>query len=195
MCLMKSQTLDMGPAADEVARVVAGIRDDQLGDPTPCDGMPVAGLLDHVVGLTEAFRCAAEKTPLPGPSSAAADALVADWRTRLPAQLSALAEAWRAPSAWEGMASAGGVEMPAPAMAVVTLDELVIHGWDLAVATGQPYSVSDADASACLGFASSFGDAPEERAGLYGPRVPVPADAPVFERLLGETGRDPGWRP
>ncbi len=192
---MESNTVDLGPAADEVARVVAGIRDEQLGDPTPCTGTPVAGLLDHLVGLTLAFRWAAEKSPMPGPAPASPDSLVADWRTRLPAQLSSLAEAWRAPSAWEGMATAGGVEMPAPAMAAVALDELVIHGWDLAVATGQPYSVSDADAEACTSFAGAVGESPDERAGLYGPRVAVPADAPVFDRLLGLTGRDPGWRP
>jgi uncharacterized protein (TIGR03086 family) len=192
---METTTFDMGAAAAEVARVVAGIRDDQLGDPSPCDGMPVAGLLDHMVGLTYAFRCAAEKTPLPDAPSVSADALVADWRTRLPAQLSALAEAWRSPGAWEGMAAAGGVTMPAPAMAAVALDEVVIHGWDLAVATGQPYSVSDRDAAACTSFAEAVGESPEERAGLYGPRVPVPTDASPFDRLLGLTGRDPSWRP
>lgn len=192
---MESQRFDLGPAADEVARVVAGIRDDQLDDPTPCEGTSVAGLLDHLVGLAEAFRCAAEKTPLPGQASASPDALVPDWRTRLPRQLPALAEAWRSPAAWEGTASAGGVEMPAPAMAAVALDELVVHGWDLAVATGQPYSVSDADVEACISFAGAVGESPDERAGLYGPRVPVPADAPLFDRLLGLTGRDPAWRP
>jgi uncharacterized protein (TIGR03086 family) len=189
------QTIDLGAAADRVARVVAGIRDDQLDAKTPCGGTPVAALLDHMVGLTLAFRHAAEKSPLPSAPSASADALAADWRTRLPAQLSALADAWRSPSAWEGMATAGGVEMPAPAMAAVALDELVVHGWDLAVATGQPYPVSDEDAEACIAFAGAVGESPEERAGLYGPRVPVPADAPAFDRLLGLTGRDPGWRP
>jgi uncharacterized protein (TIGR03086 family) len=192
---MQTTTLDLGPAAAEVARVVSGISDEQLSAPTPCDGTPVAALLDHLVGLTFAFRCAAEKRPLDGAPSASADALVADWRTRLPAQLSALAAAWRAPSAWEGMAAAGGVEMPAPALAAVALDELVVHGWDVAVATGQPYSVSDQDAEACIGFAGAVGPAPEERAGLYGPRVPVPSDASPFDRLLGLTGRDPHWRP
>src|SRR5215210_3521387 len=192
---MESQTFDMGPAADRVARVVAGIRDDQLGDPTPCAGTSVAGLLDHLVGLTEAFRCAAVKTPLPGRASASPEALVPDWRTRLPRSLPVLAEAWRSPAAWEGTASAGGVEMPAPAMAAVALDELVVHGWDLAVATGQPYPVSDSDAVACISFAGAVGESPEERAGLYGPRVAVPADAPLFDRLLGLTGRDPAWRP
>ena len=192
---MEPTTFDMGAAADQVARVVAGIRDDQLDDPTPCDGTSVRALLDHVVGLTYAFRRAAEKTPLPDAPSASADGLVDDWRTRLPAQLSALAEAWRSPGAWEGMASAGGVTMPAPAMATVAMDEVVVHGWDLAVATGQPYSVSDEDAVVCTSFAGAVGESPEERAGLYGPRVPVPADAPPLDRLLGLTGRDPAWRP
>ena len=192
---METTTFDMGPAADEVARVVAGIRDDQLDDPTPCDGTSVAALLHHVVGLTYAFRLAAEKTPLDAAPSSSAEALPADWRTRLPSELTALAEAWRTPAAWDGTASAGGVTMPAPAMASVALDELVVHGWDLAAATGQPYSVSDADAVVCTSFAGAVGESPEERAGLYGPRVPVPASASPFDRLLGLTGRDPAWRP
>jgi uncharacterized protein (TIGR03086 family) len=192
---MEPKTLDMGAAAERVARVVAGVRDDQLGDPTPCEGTSVAGVLDHLVGLTHAFRDAAQKRPSPDQASPSADALPTDWRTRLPAQLSALAGAWRAPSAWEGMAVAGGVEMPAPVMAAVALDELVVHGWDLAVATGQPYPVSDADAEACTAFAAAVGESPDERAGLYGPRVAVADGAQPFHRLLGLTGRDPAWRP
>src|SRR3712207_7480455 len=39
----------------------------------------------------------------------------------------ALVEAWRQPSAWEGTAEAGGVVMPAPVAAIVTLDEVLVH--------------------------------------------------------------------
>lgn len=85
--------------------------------------------------------------------------------------------------------------MPAPVMAVVALDELVVHGWDLAVATGQEYRSDDDSVRRCLAFAESVGDDPEARAGLYGPVVPVPADAPLLDRLLGATGRDPRWQP
>ena len=56
---MQTTTLDPGPAAAEVARVVAGVRDDQLGAPTPCEWTSVAAVLDHLVGLTLAFRLAA----------------------------------------------------------------------------------------------------------------------------------------
>jgi uncharacterized protein (TIGR03086 family) len=187
---------DLGPVTDAVKRVVAGVRDDQLTDPTPCAGTPVAGLLYHLAGLTLAFRLAAEKRPLDGAPRASAEHLPADWRTRIPEQLDALAAAWRRPEAWEGMSAAGGVTMPAGALGVVALNEVLVHGWDLAAATGQEYRPDEAATHRCLAFAVDFEKgAPEARGGIYGPVVPVPAEAPVFDRLLGQTGRDPGWRP
>jgi uncharacterized protein (TIGR03086 family) len=189
-------TIDLAPQVTEVARLVAGVREDQLTGPTPCADTPVAALLDHLVGLTLAFRLAAEKRPLPGPPQASADHLPAGWRSVLPRQLDELATAWRAPSAWEGTAEAGGVTMPASAMGVVALNEVLVHGWDLAVATGQPYAADPATVQACLEFTTDLVDsAPELRDGMYGPAVPVPDDAPAFDRLLGRTGRDPGWSP
>jgi uncharacterized protein (TIGR03086 family) len=188
-------TPELAPAAAEVARIVAGVRDDQLTDPTPCAGTSVAAILDHFVGLTAAFRMAAEKQRSEGGPSADAANLAPDWRTRLPAQLGALAAAWRAPGAWEGTAEAGGVQMPAPAMAAVALNEVLVHGWDLAVATGQEYRPDPASVQACLEMVGDRTDATDEPAGLFGPVVPVPAGARPFDRLLGQTGRDPRWTP
>ncbi|SHN69546.1 TIGR03086 family protein [Geodermatophilus obscurus] len=191
---METMQPDLGPQAAELARVVAGIRDDQLGDPTPCTGTSVAGLLAHVVGLTTAFRMAAENTRVSGGPSASPDDLPPDWRTGLPAQLDALVEAWRRPSAWEGIAQAGGVTMPAPVAAAVALDEVLVHGWDLAVATGQEYAADPASVAVCTEFAAQAA-AEGPTPGLFGPPVPVPDDAPPLDRLLGLTGRDPAWRP
>ena len=193
---METTTLDLAPQAAEVARVVAAVREDQLTGPTPCEGTSVAAMLDHMVGFTLAFRMGAEKTPLAGGPSADAGNLAADWRTRLPAQLDALVAAWRDPAAWEGFTEVGGVRMPAGAMGVVALNEVLVHGWDLAVATGQPYRADLAAAGRCLAFAVDFAaGAPEARNGMFGPVVPVAQDAPVLDRLLGQTGRNPGWTP
>src|SRR3712207_9132428 len=71
---------------------------------------------------------------------------------RSPTQLDALVEAWQQPSAWKGTAEAGGVVMPAPVAAIVALDEVLVHGWDLAVATGQDYAADPASVAACTGF-------------------------------------------
>ncbi|MEV0249161.1 TIGR03086 family metal-binding protein [Nocardia sp. NPDC050712] len=187
---------DLESAASGMAAVVAGISDDQLTAPTPMADTTVRDLLVHVVGLTEAFRQGATKesigrsvAPAIGPDAE----LVADWRDRVPAQLKALVEAWRDPAAWEGETEAGTVVMPAEFMATVALDELVIHAWDLAQATGQHVTVRDADLDTLLEFLRDT--PPEGTPGLFGPVVPIAGDAPAFHRVLALTGRDPSQSP
>ena len=118
-----------------------------------------------------------------------------DWRERIVSQLAELAEAWRDPAAYDGVTMAGPLEMPAEVAALVALDEVVVHGWDLARSTGRRFDVDDAAASACLAFVESFDAPADDDGGLFGPPVPVPADADVLDRLIGATGRDPSWTP
>jgi uncharacterized protein (TIGR03086 family) len=194
---MQTQTLDLGPQTAEVARIVAGVRDDQLTEPTPCAGTPVAGLIDHLVGLTVAFRMAAEKQALDGAPRASADSLAPDWRSVLPAQLEALARAWRDPAAWEGTAEVAGARLPASAMGVVAADEVLVHGWDLAVATGQDYRPDPGAVQACLAYVTAMNTPGNEqlRSGQFGPVVPVGEHAPALDRVLGLAGRRPDWSP
>ncbi|HSK25797.1 MAG TPA: TIGR03086 family metal-binding protein [Jiangellales bacterium] len=190
--------LDLTRPAHVVACLLDGVSDDQLGGRTPCESYPVAALLDHVMGLTVAFRLAAAKqvaADRPGRPSAAH--LDPDWRTELPRRLDRLVEAWRDPAAWEGEATAGGVTLAADVMGCVVVDELVLHGWDLARATGQAFSCDAESAKAVFTF-TSLAARPEEaagREGLFGPVVEVPVDAPLLDRALGLSGRDPAWRP
>ena len=192
--------LDLHPATREVARLLEGVTDDQLSAPSPSD-CDVATLLDHLMGLTMAFTWAAEKSAAEhgptGPGRSSAMALDPDWRSVLPGRLDALADAWSKPSAWEGMTEAGGVPLPGEVAAVVALDEVVLHGWDLARATGQKFNCDPASAEAVLGFTerSAQPDQAAMRTGLFGPVVPVADDAPVFDRALGFAGRVPAWTP
>ena len=192
--------LDLDPATREVARLLDGVPDHGLADPTPCAGTPVAQLLDHLMGLSLAFTQAARKTIPEGgsqPPSSSADHLDPEWRTELPRRLDELAASWRDPAAWEGTTEAGGVTMPAEVIGVVALDELVLHGWDLARATGQPFRCDPGSTAAVLDFtaASAQPDNAASRDGVFGPVVPVPEDAPPLDRALGFAGRDPGWTP
>lgn len=195
--------LDLGPAAREVTRLLDGVNDEQLAAPTPCPDYPVAALLDHFMGLSLAFTWAARKdTPSRGgeedtPGLAAGERLNPDWRTVLPLRLGELAEAWKDPAAWEGTTEAGGVTLPAEQMGVVALDELVLHGWDLARATGQQFNCDPASTAAVLAFTRQSAQ-PEQavsREGLFGPVVEVPEHAPDFDKALGYAGRDPAWTP
>ena len=195
---METTTLDLTPQTDEVARLVAGVRDDQLTGPTPDEGSTVAALLDHLLGLTTAFAAGARKQPLDGGGPRwSPDLLAADWRARLPRQLAELAEAWRDPAAWDGEAEVGGARLPAMIMGVIAADEVLVHGWDLAVATGRDYRAAPGVAAAVLHQVTMLAKPGMEelRNGQFGPIVPLPDDAPELDRILGLTGRDPGWRP
>jgi uncharacterized protein (TIGR03086 family) len=182
---------DLQAAADELARVVAGVRDDQLAGPTPCEDMTVRALIDHVTGLTAAFRLAAEKRS----TVEVGDIDLDRWRELVPAHLDALVEAWREPSAWTGTTEAGGVTLSGQEAGAVALDEIVLHGWDLARSTGQDFSCDPVSTEVVLAFTRAVAEAEERPEGLFGDPVAVPDDAPPFQRALGFSGRDPGWAP
>lgn len=193
--------LDLAPAAYEVIHLLERVKQEQLTQPTPCAGISVAALLDHFMGLALVFTWGARKTVPPDASSTSprADAASLDpnWRTILPERLDQLVEAWRDPAAWRGMTEVAGVPMPAETMGAVVLDELVLHGWDLARATGQPFRCDPASTEAVLRFTADSAR-PENvatRQGVFGPVVEVPPDAPPLDRALGYAGRDPSWTP
>jgi uncharacterized protein (TIGR03086 family) len=189
--------LDLTPAARRLSKLVRHIDDDQLGAPTP-SGIPVAGMLDHVGGLAVAFAAAATKelgSTTSTPPAPDADRLGTAWRTEIPRALTALAQAWTDPAAWEGMTQVGGVTLPGKIAGQVALDEVVLHAWDLARATGQPYQQDPETLEACLAAMAGMypPDALDARKGIFEPPVPVPADAPLVDRVVAYSGRDPGW--
>jgi len=186
-------SVDLHPAADRLARLVEAVPDDALDRPTPCEHYNVAALLDHVHGSVLAFRAAAAKNPLPGGPSGDPANLVDDWRTRIPSDARALAGDWSDPAAWEGMTAAGGVDLPGEVAGIVGLDELVIHGWDLAKAIGQPAGYDGPGLDEVLHLVTEFRGGGIE--GLFGPEVPIADDAPLLDRILSVSGRDPGWQP
>lgn len=192
--------VDLEPAARRLGELVSRVPDELLDAPTPCPAYTLGDLVDHVGGAARAFTGAAVKDQGDATSQApSGDALRLsdDWRMRIPRDLAALAGAWRDPAAWTGMTKAGGVDLPGEVAGLVALDEIVIHGWDIARATGQAYDCDGASLEAVDGFVSQFSEPGQEeaRAGLFGPVVHVPEEAPLLDRVIGLTGRDPAWSP
>ena len=189
---------DLGPAARRLADLVTHIPDDALGRPTPCPAYALGDLIEHVGGLALAFNTAGRKarnaytemTPVGDASR-----LGADWRERIPRDLTALAQTWAEPEAWTGMTRIAGDDSPAGVVGLVLADELAVHGWDVARATGQAYACEPDILEAALKFLQMFAspDAPAGPDVAFGPARFLLDEAPLLDRVVALAGRDPGW--
>jgi uncharacterized protein (TIGR03086 family) len=180
-------------AAEAMAAIVRATTDDQLANPTPCAEFDVRALVNHLLFWGPSLEGAGRKesVPPPGAQESDVDLTTGDWRGDLLAQLDRTAGAWASPAAWEGTTFMGGpTEMPSAMIGDMITGELVVHGWDLARATGQRLDVPE-DVLAHLHGAVAESAEQGREMGIYGPAVEVPAGASTLDRILGLAGRDP----
>jgi uncharacterized protein (TIGR03086 family) len=196
--MSKVSNVDLAPAAGQLADLVARVTDAELARPTPCPAYTLGDLIEHVGGLAVAFTAAARKdTGRRADRAPSGDAgqLEPGWRERIPRDLAALAAAWAEPGAWTGMTRIAGGEAPADVVGLSAADELVVHGWDLARATGRPYDCEPELLDAAESFLAEFAspDAPAGPDVAFGPARPLPDDACSLDRVIALAGRDPRW--
>ena len=69
------------------------------------------------------------------------------------------------------------------------------HGWDVARALGVDDALDGELCTIALRIAARWPDTPATwgPTGPFRPRVPVPDDAPAYQRLMGYLGRSPNW--
>lgn len=176
--------------APAVTGVVRGIRDDQLDDRTPCTEFTVRDLLNHLLQVTQNFQALAHRKDVDW--SPAPDRVTGDWRGDLAGDLKALSLVWADPSTLEG--TSPGLGLPQRVVGMMLVADLVVHAWDLAVATGQPYTVPPVLLTATGEFLDVMGDTGRQM-GVFGPEVTVPEGSDELAVVLARTGRDPQWRP
>lgn len=184
------------PVLADLAEVVDDIGPDRLGAPTPCTEMDVAALRDHVLTWTAIFAGGYADPDGNAPMQVAEGFTTpADPGAALRESAALLDSSVRAGAA-ERPLSLGGSAMPGEMALSMILWEYVVHGWDLARATGQPWEPDDAAAQAALDFAPGMLTPDFQGEGkAFAPPVAVPKGADPLDRLLGLSGRDPLWTP
>jgi len=187
-------------AADLAAGAVAAVPAASWSAPTPCTDYDLRSLVDHLGWGAVLSQRSATRTPFehdwstPVPAPFLDDRAPEEWAAALAPELDAAADAWADPAAWEGETLMGTAPMPASIVGPMMLAEFALHGWDVARSIGAPYEVPEQVGRSVLAAVEPLA-AMGRDGGWYGPEVPVPADAPAFERALGLAGRDPAWRP
>jgi uncharacterized protein (TIGR03086 family) len=188
---MDSTTLQRACAATD--RVVGGIRDDQRNLPTPCDRWNVGELLNHLLGTLALGRALLSDTAptvamspgeLPTEDLAGDDALKA-YRLGVESLIAVAGD-----EALDRLHATPLGDMPGAVLGGFTTLDILVHGWDLAVATGQPAVIESDLAGTVLNFARQTITA-DTRAPRIGPEITVPADAPATDQLVAYLGRRP----
>jgi uncharacterized protein (TIGR03086 family) len=173
---------------EELAKVVADLRPDQLALPTGCPDWDVRALLNHVLGgavmyiaANDGLLLGEENGDLVGEDASLATSEVA----------AANLESWRRPGALEGERTYPFGTFPAVAGLVSNVGEVALHAWDIARATGQEARLDEDVATLVLGLYRQVPMDELRAHGVYGPEIPVPDTAPVQDQLLGFLSREP----
>ena len=103
--------------------------------------------------------------------------------------------AWQREGALDGTVRLPFGEVPATWLVNQQIADLAVHGWDIARATGQSTDLDPELGQVALAWAREnlqpqFRGA-EGSGRAFGPEVPVPDSAPLYDRLAAFFGRDP----
>jgi uncharacterized protein (TIGR03086 family) len=168
LAVARKATVSIGPA--------------DLHCPTPCREWDVTAVADHLIDTIARLGAAA------GILSSAPSGESIDQRIQQVTQL--ILEGWRQRGLADDVIFSGRRLPSRLALGILSL-ELLVHGWDFAVALGRAFRVADAHAAYVLNLAHQT-LTPESRVSAgFDPPVPVPDDAGTIDRLIAFTGRDP----
>jgi uncharacterized protein (TIGR03086 family) len=173
-------------AAAAATTVVAGIGDDQFGLPTPCAEWSVRGVLNHiVVGNLLADAIVAGRSH-PDRNT---DRLGRDPKATFAQSLAATRDTLSQPGLLERTVTTPMGEAPGAILVHMRVAELVVHGWDIARATGQSTDLDPELADYVFeAWKARLGDRPRTMVPFEDPQ-PVPEEASAADRLAAYLGR------
>jgi len=174
---------------DDTGQLIEGVRDDQWGQPTPCAEWAVRDLGNHLIAGNHLFARAL-LGGLPSASPTASEPRPDQWAAAYRESADALLAAFGSPGVMDRVVTVPFGAIPGVAALHLRLVEALVHGWDLARATGQSPRCDEELAEQALGFTrAKLAEVPPERS-PFGPQQPVVEDAPALDRLAACLGRD-----
>jgi uncharacterized protein (TIGR03086 family) len=170
-------------------RFVAGLGVDQWSLPTPCDGWDVRALVNHVVvGNLWAAELASGRSIADVGTRLDGDHLDGDPLAAYDGSAEAAATAFEAPGALDAPCAVSYGPVPGSVYAGHRFIDVLVHGWDLAVSTGQDPRLAPKLVDACWDEVQPQRDA-LCGSGMFGTEVTMPDDADTQSRLLATLGR------
>ena len=189
-----------GRAVAQTESIIAAVRQDQAGLPTPCDEWDVRTLASHMVGVVIRVALVGEGADALGvsPFAELADDPAGDqqpgWAAAYRAAVARAAAAWADDAKLDAMFAVPWGKVPGRVALAGYVREVLAHGWDLAVATGQETELDQELGAFALAVAKRSLPAGGRDGIPFGPVVEVPAGAGTYTQLAAWLGRTPQER-
>lgn len=169
--------------AAKFTATVDAVPTDRWSSPSPCSDWTARDVVAHVVGSQREIvtNVGLELPPGPSPEADPAGA----WAATRDAMQEILDDPARGNLEYDGYF--GRTSLAATIDTFFTFD-LVVHGWDLARATGLDETIADSDLDFVETAAAGMGEAIRSE-GVCGPAIDVPEDADRTTRVLAYLGR------
>jgi len=167
--------------------LVGGVRADQWSLPTCCTDWDVRAVTNHVVGGFTLLAGTLTNGRLDGDFDR--DWLGSDPTTSYQAAAQAVSTAWHSPGALQDPVTLTFGTVPAPLAAVIHLTEVLVHGSDIAVATGAEHLIDEELCAELLATMRRIGIDNFRVPGIFGPAVPVDQQVPPHLQLMAYLGR------
>jgi uncharacterized protein (TIGR03086 family) len=187
---------DLGSALAGTEQLVGRIGPGQWELPTPCTDWSVRDVVNHLVGGNLLFARVLGGEPLPPREELVAasrtDRLGDDALGAYRASAATLLDACRAEGVLDRPVTVPAGTFPGIAALHLRIVEALVHGWDVARATGHPLAFPDALVEQELAFTrTTLPRLPPRPAGQgpFAPTRPAPDDAPPLDRLAALLGR------
>jgi uncharacterized protein (TIGR03086 family) len=174
-------------ADDQLRRVISRLSPAQAGLPTPCSEFNLRTLINHIVYDVQVFTAMISGGQRGSPD---VDRLGDNWLAAYRSSADLLLSTWRRRGTGGTLTSRTG-ELPATWALGQHTSDLVVHAWDVSRATGNTDELDPELAEAALAWGRE-NLKPEFRGQAFGPEVPVPENAPIYDRMAGYFGRTPG---
>lgn len=170
-----------------LSAMVERIQPTQLQNSTPCSEFTVHDVLDHMITLggSFAYRFRGEEAPESNAPPVYGWVPAAEFRQAMDDLLNAV----MSPGAMERTISAPVGEMPGSTFAQFVAFDGLIHGWDLASATGLDYELPPAVIASVDEFARGALTCEMRDGDTFKEATTAPADASQMERLVAFSGR------
>jgi uncharacterized protein (TIGR03086 family) len=176
-------------ALESTRRFVAGVKATQWSAPTPCEGWDARALLNHVVaGNLWAVELAGGKTIADVGDRLDGDVLGNDPLAAYEHSANRAGDAFAAPGALDAPCAVSYGPVTGSIYAGHRFLDVLIHGWDLATATGQEATLDPVLVEGCWVVIEPQAEM-LKASGMFGGEVSVPPGASAQTRLLAALGR------